>query len=145
MPSFRALRVVRDRLGQHDGRIVGRFGDQGQDRVPGLDGSAFLQLQLGGGLCGGMGRNAERLVGLEPFLSQGLERHIEGHHLCQGGGVELIVLLIGVQDSAGIRVQDQRRFLGLGRPAGGQHAGKQETGCQALGKGGLAAFARGKS
>ena len=55
---------ARHRLGQDDRRVIGRFGDQGQDGLAGLDGLAFPQSQPRRALPGGESRNAECLAGL---------------------------------------------------------------------------------
>ena len=98
-----------NRLGEHDGDVVGRFDDEGLERGVdgdlGADGEAEVAGRLvGGGLAAGDLLLEGELAGL-----QGLEREVGRHDLGERGRVPLVVEVLGVEDLAVGRVEQEGR------------------------------------
>ena len=95
-----------DLLGDHDGDVVGGFGDQGADGVLDLDGRSRLQTELGGlGARGGLG-DRHPVGKLEFALFNGLEHEVKRHNLGQRGRMALLIGAAVMQHLAGLHVDD---------------------------------------
>ncbi len=103
------------RLGEDHGGVVGRLGDQRQDRVLDRNRPAALQAEPRGWHARGAPRNRQQLVLSEPPFLQGLEGEIERHHLGQRGRIVARVRVDLVQDVARAGVNYDGGVAGLRR------------------------------
>ena len=93
-----------------DGRrdVVRRTGHDRLDRVLDGDRLAGPHAELRGGHGGRVTRDLELRIELQVAALDLLEQEVERHHLGDGGGVTQLVLALGVQDAAGIGIDDER-------------------------------------
>ena len=108
--AFRAAHI----FGDHGGGVIGRLGDQGQDRVLDGDPLATAQPQPRCRLTGGAGGNPKLAGGGPQLRFQRLENQIDGHHLGQRSGIIAGVGVDLVDHAPGFGVHDQGRILGEG-------------------------------
>ena len=105
----------RDCLRHYDGGVVCRARHHALDRVFDDECAAGLEAQFGRRLSRGFARDLERTVELELAGLDLLEEQVEGHDFGERGGMPSCVRIGGMQDGAGIRVDDDvgvRRRLG---------------------------------
>ena len=107
--------VAADRLGDGDGDVVGRTGDDRLDRVLDRDCRSRAQAELGGRLGGGvLGDRQLDLQRQRAFLEL-LEQEIERHHLGQRSGMAQFVLVDAVEHAAAVGVDDDGGESRIGR------------------------------
>ena len=138
MPMARALAVILaanadlgagDVFRHRDGDVVGRLRHQGEDRILDGDRLAGLQAELRGRLSGGVLGDGDARAEAGLAAVDGLEEQVEGHHLGQRGGIALAVGVAGVEDLAGLGVDDDRCIAGgLGEAGAGDEGEGNDPG-----------------
>ena len=131
--DFRSGDVLRD----HHGRIIGRARDQAEHRVADRNGRARLQAELGRRLARGELRDLELGIEREPAALQFAEQQIEGHHLGERGGMAQAVGVAGVENLAGLGIDDDRRLgcrFGCARCCRRKGAGNHNRSTQTAGR-----------
>ena len=99
---------ARDCFGNGGGRVIGGFDRRCAQQKPQADGLTCAQTQLRRRLGCSKAADPHRRIQRDLAAFDGLESHIEGHHLCQRCRVELGVGIARVQDFTGARIHDHR-------------------------------------
>ena len=104
-------RLVRARhgLGQHHGGIVGRLDDEGLQRGLDADLRADGKPEPARSLAVRELGNGNLVLQVQLAAGDRLEHQVGGHDLGEGCRIPLVVLILGVEDPAGGRIEQQRR------------------------------------
>ena len=118
--------AARDMFGDDDGDIIGRFGDESENRRPDIDGLAGAQSELGRRLGGGVLRNGHPCRQADAAALDLLEEHIESHDLGQRSRVAAGIGIARVKNAVGVHIDDDGGIFGVAPALAGRRGGRRQ-------------------
>ncbi len=97
---FRAPKIFSNRCRY----VVGRFGDHGQCCIFSADTLSRTETDFRGRTRSRISGNGDTRILAHATCLHGLEQHVEGHHLGEGGRIALCIRVRGEQRLAGVRI-----------------------------------------